>query len=317
MHADAPDDQQPRVLFPDVLDDFFERLAVQQGGPDVGVLRLGQFTRDIQVRLVDLGQPAVDDLLVQFLLLLEAEDLARFLVQHPRDAVERGIMEIRVEGGDRLDGFAQRLAQGQPRHEPAEGVVASIHRHDDLAAVHRLGVFDDQHVGGPHAAHDSLGVAPDHAVLHRADAQRAHDDQFIAVGVDVLSQHLPVPALQGPALQRQVGFRAFLIDVIEVGIGDDLESAGDQGVVDLALSVQLLLVVVFLRKAGLHLLEPLVVHLGRIDVAPHDFRPESLGQGDSQVNGHIGKVRIIDGDINGLIHQTPPPECGAGLPSAP
>ena len=72
---------------------------------------------------------------------------------------------------------------------------------------------------------------------------------------------------------------------------------------DLALAVEFLLVVIFLGKAGLHLLKTLVVHLGGIDVTAHNLRAVGLGQFDSNVDGCIGMVGIIDRDINGLVHR--------------
>ena len=69
---------------------------------------------------------------------------------------------------------------------------------------------------------------------------------------------------------------AFLIDVVEVGVGDDLEPAGNQRIVDLALTVEFLFIVVFLGQARFHLLEALVVHLGRVDVAADNLGAEGL-----------------------------------------
>ena len=164
---------------------------------------------------------------MQFLLFFEAEDFAGFFVEDARNAVEGGVMEIGIEGGDRLDRLIQHLAQSQARHESAERIRTSIHGHDDLAAVHGLGVLDNQHVGAAYPAHHPLGIAADHAVLDRANAQCAHNHKLVAVGVDILGQHLPVPALQGAAFQRQVRLGA-LLHIVQVGIGDDLKASGDE-----------------------------------------------------------------------------------------
>ena len=89
--------QHPGFLAPDILQDLFEGLAVEQRGLDVHALGLRDFSGNVEMGLVDFRQAAVDDLLVQFLLLLEAEHLARLFIQHARDAVKRGVMEIRIE----------------------------------------------------------------------------------------------------------------------------------------------------------------------------------------------------------------------------
>ena len=140
MDADPSDDQQSRDILAHILNDLFEGLAVQQGRFDVGLLGLGDFAADIEVRLVDLREAAVDDFLVQLFLFLEAEDLAGFFVQHAGDAVEGGVMEIGIEGRDGFDRHVEGLAQCQAGHQPAERIGAAVHRHDDPAVGHRLGL---------------------------------------------------------------------------------------------------------------------------------------------------------------------------------
>ena len=122
-------------------------------------------------------------------------------------------MEIGIKGRDRLDRHVQCLAQGEAGHQSTERIGAAVDRDDDLPAVHRLDVLDDQHVGVPNPPDDALGIAADHTVFDGADTQGAHDDQIIAVGIDVFGQDLPIPAFEGTAFDRQVGFRAFLVDV--------------------------------------------------------------------------------------------------------
>ena len=173
-------------------------------------------------------------------------------------------------------------------------------------------MLDDQHVGIPYATEHALGVAADHAVLHRADAQGAHDHEVVGIGIDVFGQHLPVPAFERATLDRQVVFRAFLIDVVEVGVGDDLESAGNQRIVDLALPVEFFFIVVFFGQARFHLLEALVMHFGRIDVAAHDLRAEGFGEVNADVDGRVGMVGVIDRDIDRLIHRDVSSRCPPG-----
>jgi len=149
----------------------------------------------------------------------------------------------------------------------------------------------------------TLGVAADYAILNGSDSQSPHDDEVVGVGVDVLCQHFPVTAFQRTTLHRKIRLGTFLIDIVQVGISDDLEPAGNQRVVDLALPVEFLLVVIFLRKARLHLFKPLVVHLCGIDVAAHDFGAIGFREFYADIDGCIGMVGIIDRDINGLVHR--------------
>ena len=110
VHADPSDDQQCRDIFAHILNDLFEGLAVQQGGLDVGLLGLSDFAADVQVRLVDLREAAVDDFFVQLFLLLEAEHFAGFLIEDTGNAVKGGIVEIGIEGRDGLDRHVEGLA---------------------------------------------------------------------------------------------------------------------------------------------------------------------------------------------------------------
>ena len=72
---------------------------------------------------------------------------------------------------------------------------------------------------------------------------------------------------------------------------------------DLPLPVEFLFIVVFLGEARFHLLESFIVHLGRINMAPHDLGAEEFGQMDTGVHRLVGMVGIIDRNINRLIHR--------------
>ena len=74
----------------------------------------------LEMRLIDLREPGVDDLLVELILLLEAEDLRRLLGEHVDDAVEDGVVQVRVVHGDRFDLLAERLRQVDGGHQRAE-----------------------------------------------------------------------------------------------------------------------------------------------------------------------------------------------------
>ena len=228
MHADPAHDQHPGLLAAHVLEHLLEGLAVQQRGLDVLPFGLGDLAADVEMGLIDLGQPAVNDLLVQLLLLLEAEDLAGLLVEDAGDAVEGGVVEVGIECRDRLDRLVQGLAERQGGLEPAERVVAAVQGDHDGAAVHRQGVLDDEDVRRAHPPDHALRDAADDAVLHGAHAQGPHDDEVVGVGVDVFNEDFEVPALQRSAFDRDVRFGCLLVHDVEVGVGDDLQASGDQ-----------------------------------------------------------------------------------------
>jgi hypothetical protein len=83
------------------------------------------------MRLIDLREPGVDDLLVELVLLLEAEDLRRLLGEHVDDAVEDGVVEVRVVHGDGFDLLAERLRQVDGGHQRAERLRAAVDAHQD------------------------------------------------------------------------------------------------------------------------------------------------------------------------------------------
>src|SRR5207237_192660 len=71
----------------------------------------GQLAGNLQVRLVDLGQSGIDDLLVQLFLLLESKDFRGLFVQYADDTVEHRVVQIRIVDGDRLHGPVEGLAE--------------------------------------------------------------------------------------------------------------------------------------------------------------------------------------------------------------
>jgi hypothetical protein len=72
------------------------------------------------MRLVDLREPGVDDLLVELILLLEAEDLRRLLGEDVDDPVEDRVVQIGIVDGDRFDLLAERASQVESGHQRAE-----------------------------------------------------------------------------------------------------------------------------------------------------------------------------------------------------
>ena len=83
VHADAPQDEEPRLLLADERQDLLEALAVEQrdGQLDARVGR--ELPADLEVRLVDLGQPGIDDLLVQLLCSLNRKIFDAFSLSTP------------------------------------------------------------------------------------------------------------------------------------------------------------------------------------------------------------------------------------------
>jgi hypothetical protein len=81
---------------------------------------------------------------------------------------------------------------------------------------------------------------------------------------------------------------------------------------DLALTVEFFFIVIFFRQVRYHLFEALVMHFGRIDVAAHDLRAECFGEVDTDVDGCVGMVGVIDRDIDRLIHRDVSSRCPPG-----
>ena len=155
-------------------------------------------------------------------------------------------------------------------------------------------------------AHDSVGHAPHHAVLDRAHSQRPHQDEVVVRIGDVVDQALPVLAVEGLVLEGKAGPIAGSLHHVEVGVGDQLKSAGDQRVMNLPLAFELLLVLVLLGERVLHLLEAHVVHAGGIDVAADQPGSEATSQRDGHLDRRIGMVRVVEGHIDLLVHQELP-----------
>ena len=146
------------------------------------------------------------------------------------------------------------------------GEPSSADHDGPLLVLQRIGVAHDERVRR-HLADEPLGDRAQLAVLHRAHAQRAHDHQVVGRGPHVVDQRLVVLAVDHLALEGQPGRLGLLAHHVEVGVGDELEPHGDQRVVDLALPLELVLVLVLLGQRVLHLLEPVVVQSGGVHVA--------------------------------------------------
>ena len=278
---------------------LLEALAVEKRDGEVDALVGRELPADLEVRLVDLRQPRVDDLLVELLLLLEAEHLRGLLGQHADDPVEHGVVEIGIVDRHGVDRPAERLAERDADLEPVERLGAAVQPDHDraLLRLERLEAPDHEGVDG-HLPDEALGHRAELAVPHRAEPEGAHDDEVVVLALDVLDQRLVVLAVHHARLEREPGGLGLLPHDLEVGVGDQLEAHRDQRVVDLPLALELVLVPVLLGQRVLHLLEPVVVEPRRVDVAASQGRPEGPPELHGQVDGAVGVVRVVDRHID-------------------
>ena len=79
---------------------------------------------------------------------------------------------------------------------------------------------------------------------------------------------------------------------------------------DFALPLELLLVLVLLGERVLHLLEAHVVHAGGIDVGADKPGIGRAGETNGYLDGGVGVVRIIKGDVDLFVHRQLPSYSG-------
>ena len=115
VDADAAQHDEERIRLARVVDDLLEGLAVEERLLDLDARLVRHPLGHFEMRLIDLREPGVDDLLVELILLLEAEDLRRLLGEDVDDAVEDGVVQIGIVDGDRLDLLAERARPGRWR----------------------------------------------------------------------------------------------------------------------------------------------------------------------------------------------------------
>ena len=309
VDADAPDHEKPRWVLADVLQDLLEGLAVEERGLDLDSLIARYGLGHPQVGLIDLGEAGVDDLFVQLFLLFEPEDFRCFGREHVDDAVEHRVVEVGVVDGDGFDLLLKNTRQVDRGPQPGEGLGAAVDGdHDPVGGLVAKWMDVPHHEGvDADAADHAVGNASDHAVLDCAHAERPQHDQVVVGCGDVVDQAFPILAVERFVLEGQAGPIAGGLHDVEVGIGDELQAARDQGVVDLALALELLLVLVLLRQRVLHLFEAHVVHPGGVDVAAHQGRFRGTSQPDRHLDGGVGVVRVIKGDVDLPVHRRLPP----------
>jgi len=156
-----------------------------------------------------------------------------------------------------------------------------------------------------HAANEPLGDRADLAVLHRAHAEGAHDDQVVVGREAVLDQDLVVLAVDHLGLEVEPGLGGLLRHHVQIRLGDELQAHRDQRVVDLPLALELVLVLVLLGQRVLHLLEPVVMQPRRVHVharEPGAARPAQL---DRQLDRAVRAVRVVYRYADVLEHDVP------------
>ena len=292
MDADPPEHEEPGIRLARVVDDLLEGLAVEERLLDLDAHLARHPLAHLEMRLIDLREPGVDDLLVELILLLEAEDLRGLFGEDVDDAVEDRVVQIGIVHGDRLDLLAERAGQVDGGHERAERLGASVDADEDRVplGLARLGHVLDHPDIAIGLAGDALADRADHAVAGAPDPQRADHDEIVLRAVEILEDLGVMLSVHHPRLELEVRFFAQARHAIEIAVGDELEAHRDEAVVDLPLALQFHLVDVLLGQGVFHLPEAIVVQLGRVDMAADQFRGELLAQRKGAGDGAVGVV---------------------------
>src|SRR6266550_8347053 len=147
MRAVTTEDEQRRLDLFRPLHDHLERLADEdlRLDRDVGIL-LRHYFGALEVRLAELEQSLVDDVVVELFLLLELEHLRRLIRQHILDVVEDDVVILDVERATDKQRAAAFLGQLERRLHRLVAVGRSIDADHEPAALNRLLVAHDQHV---------------------------------------------------------------------------------------------------------------------------------------------------------------------------
>jgi hypothetical protein len=181
-------------------------------------------------------------------------------------------------------------------------MASTVHGDDDMLEGTAIQVLDDQGVGLLKAPDDALGNGAEHRVLDGGHAHSAYNDQVEVVLVDVLDDNLEILAFEGAPHELDVVLLAERLQHIDVRVGDDLQSLGDELVVDLALALHLVFVVELLGKPALHLTEPDVVHLRSVGMTTGDSAPELPRHVDPDDARLVGVVRVVYRDVDLFVH---------------
>jgi hypothetical protein len=151
-------------------------------------------------------------------------------------------------------------------------------------------------------ARHALADGSDHAVAGAADPERADHDQIVLRAGKILQDLRVMLPVHHPRLEIEARLSAKARHAVEIAVGDELEAHRDQAVVDLPLPLEFDFVDVFLGQRVLHLPEAVVVQFCRVDVASDELRGVRLAQIERTGNSTIGVVRVVDRNVDALIH---------------
>ncbi len=148
------------------------------------------------------------------------------------------------------------------------GLARAVDRnHDRSLGEVTLGLLDNQGIDLA-AAQRSAADATDAAAVDRADADGPDHQQVVIAAVHLVDERAVILAFQRNAVEADIVLPAALLDLVQVGIGDNRQAAGDQFVVHLALMFEFLLYPVLLGQATFHLAKAQIVHFRGIRVGP-------------------------------------------------
>src|SRR3989442_1995554 len=147
MRAVTTQDEQRRLDLFRPLHDDLERLSDEDLRLDrhVGEL-LCHHLGALQVRLAELEQSLVDDVVVQLFLLLELEHLRRLIREYVLDVVEHDMVILDVERAADEERAAELLRQLERRLHRLVAIGRTVDADHEAATLRRLLVAYDQHV---------------------------------------------------------------------------------------------------------------------------------------------------------------------------
>ena len=294
--------EERRLELFDVLEDAVERFSDQHLRPDRHVrIVLGHLRRPVDVRLAQLEQPLVDDVVVELFLLLEFEDAAGLIAEDVLDVVERDVVEIEIERATEFDLRVEIARQLQSHPGRAVAVRAPVNADEKSAALERLIGARDQQVLSQTAQHASR-YATELRTRLTSQPVGAHRTQIIPVRVDLADDLLEMDPLEQLALYIDVGLDALLFHPVEERVADQLQPLLDQLVVDLPLTLDLFLTLEPGGQPRLQLTKSDIVELGGVNMIAHQPGLELLGELERPVYRVVAFQRVITRDENLFVH---------------
>ena len=292
------DHQQTCADIVQIVENGLVRLAVQKLGAKLDAQIAGNGLGDLQMGLIDLGDPVVDQLLVQLFLLLEAEDLAGLLAKHAGDLVEGDVMVVRIVGCHGVDFRVGPRGQIERGHQGAVRKRRTVDTDDDgTVADGPFRITDDEGIYG-RTADRPFRHGADQTSRHGAQAKRA-DGQHVVIAAPRCLHDLGVILALGtqPFEGHAGGIANFLADVV-IAVGDDIQTTGDQIVMDLTLVAHLLFFEVTFRQPAFHHFEPAIVEHRRVGVNSGNHAIRALRQTDSFRERLVGVFRGVQRNQN-------------------